>query len=232
MATEDATRPLAIVILGATGAVGHHAALALAQSPAVRRLTLLGRRPADRISGKAVTQHGIDIFAPMSYQSLLPGHDAAVCTLGVGQPSKIDQAEFVRIDRDAVLDFARACRQAGVRHFELLGSVAADASSSNFYVRTKGQLEDGLKALNFERLSLFKPSMLITPTNRYGVSQGFLLAAMPLLDPLLIGALSKYRSVTVAQLGAAIAANVFSPRKAGVERLQWPEFVALAATRA
>jgi len=53
------------------------------------------------------------------------------------------------------------------------------SSSSSFYLKTKGELEDGLKALRFERLSLFHPSMIMTPTNRYGLSQGITLAIMP-----------------------------------------------------
>ncbi len=90
----------------------------------------------------------------------------------------MSKADFVRIDRDAALDFGRACKAAGVRHFELLCAVGANAKSSSLYLRTKGELQDGLKALDFERLSLFEPSMIITPTNRYGIGQAVLLKAM------------------------------------------------------
>lgn len=62
-----------------------------------------------------------------------------------------------------MLAFLQACKQAGVEHFELLGSVGANAKPSNFYLRTKGELEEGLKALGFARLSLFRPSMILTP---------------------------------------------------------------------
>src|SRR5215218_3210558 len=160
-----------VVMLGATGAVGNHTARTLAGLPELTRLSLLGRRPVEGLAGGAIEQHVIDILAPSSYRDLLAGHDTAICTLGVGEPSKMSTAEFVRIDRDAVLDFASACKQAGVRHFELLSSAGASSTSALFYLRTKGQLEEGLKALGFERLSLFQPSMILTPTNRYGLLQ-------------------------------------------------------------
>ncbi len=216
-----------IVMLGATGAVGNHIALALAKMRGVGRLTLLGRRPVENIVGKNIEQHSVDIFSASSYQALLVGHNAAICTLGVGEPSKMSKAEFVKIDRDAVLAFAKACKRAGVSHFELLSAVGANPRSASFYLRTKGELEEGIKALNFDRLSLFQPSMIITPENRYGLSQAVLLTAMPMFDPLLVGPMRKFRSILVEQLGAAIAVNVFNARQ-GVETLHWDEFAALA----
>ena len=160
-----------VVMLGATGAVGNHAALTLATLPEVSRLSLLGRRPATNVAGKAVSQHVIDIFEPSSYEGILEGHRAAIYALGVGQPSKVSKDEFVRIDHDAVLAFATSCKRASVQHFELLSAVGVNATSASFGLRTKGKLEEALKELNFERLSLFHPSMIVTPTNRYGIAQ-------------------------------------------------------------
>jgi hypothetical protein len=104
---------------------------------------------------------------------------------------------------------------------------AASSRSRSFYLRTKGQLQDGIKALNFDRLSLFQPSMIVTPTNRYGLSQAALLFAMPLLDPLLLGSLRQYRSIQVERLGAAMANNLLKDQR-GVEALHWVDFIALS----
>jgi len=220
------TQPASVVMIGATGAVGNHTAMTLSKVSGLQRLSLLGRRPAENVVGESVSQHTIDIFNPASYRELLAGHQTAICTLGVGEPSKMDKAQFVRIDRDAVLDFATASKQAGIRHFELLSSVGTNAASKSFYLRTKGQLEEGLKALNFERLSIFRPSMIITPTNRYGLSQAIVLFAMPFIDPLLVGSLRKFRGIPVEQLGGAIAMNLFKDGR-GVETMHWAEIRAI-----
>ncbi len=216
-----------VVMVGATGAVGSEVAKTLATMPDVTSMTLLGRRPLESVGGERVAQHTIDIFDPASYEHLLPGHDAAICTLGVGQPSKMSREEFVRIDRDAVLDFARACKQAGVQHFSLLGAVGANAGSASFYLRTKGELEDGLRGLGFRRLSLFRPSMILTPTNRYGLSQAVTLALWPRLDFLLRGGWSRYRGIRVEELGRAMALDLRSPAT-GCEVLEWGAIRALA----
>lgn len=195
--------------------------------PDVAALTLLGRRPLDGLAGERVQQHRIDVFDPSSYQALLPGHHAAICTLGVGQPSKMSKDEFVRIDKVAVLSFASACRAAGVSHFVILGSVGASARSRSFYLRTKGEIEEELESLGFERLSVFRPSMILTPTNRYGLAQGLTLAVWPRLRPLFLGGLSKYRGIDVDRLGRAIAVSLRT-QNPGVEILHWDAIEALA----
>jgi uncharacterized protein YbjT (DUF2867 family) len=190
--------------------------------PEVSQVTLLGRRPVADMPAKVV-QHLVDIADPATYRAHVQGKDVAICTLGVGQPTKTAKAEFLRIDRDAVLGFGRECKAAGVAHFTLLSSVGAASASRSFYLRSKGELEDGLCALGFDRLSLFQPSMILTPENRYGFSQALTLAVWPWLNPLLCGPLRKFRGIRVADLGASIAHNLTVGR-AGVERLQWDDF--------
>ena len=219
-----------VVMLGATGAVGNHAALTLAKLPEVSRLSLLGRRPATNVAGKAVSQHAIDIFEPSSYEGILEGHRAAICALGVGQPSKVSKEEFVRVDHDAVLAFATSCKRAGVQHFELLSAVGVKATSASFYIRTKGKLEEALTLLNFERLSLFHPSMIVTPTNRYGIAQAIALAATRLVNPLLFGRLRKFRGINVSNLGNAMAMNTLKAGE-GLETLHWDDFMALSSPK-
>lgn len=222
------TKSLSVVMMGASGAVGGQVLATLLARGELSRLSLLGRREIALAPGKAqVTQHTIDVADASSYAPLIAGHLSAVCTLGVGESSKLSHEEFVRIDRDYVIAFAQACKAAGVRHFELLGSASANSKSPSFYLRTKGELADALVAMNFQRLSLFQPSMILTPINRYGFSQALTLAVWPKISPWMMGGLRKFRGVRVEALGAAMANNLFT-EGAGVERLHWDEFRALA----
>lgn len=218
---------LSIVILGATGAVGGSTLNTLLERGGISKISLLGRRTVDGIDEPRIHQHKIDIFDPSTYDGLLEGHDVAICTLGVGQPSKVSKEEFIKIDKKAVLDFATACKNAGVTHFELLSSVGINSKSSTLYLRVKAELVDELNALNFERLSIFQPSMILTPTNRYGISQGIVLFLWPLLKPLLLGGLKQYRGIPVEKLGSAIANNVFT-NGSGLEYLKWDDFQTLS----
>lgn len=214
---------LSVVMLGASGAVGGQALQALLAEPHIEQLTLLGRRAIPDISAHFVQQHKISIFDPASYENLLEGHKTAICTLGVGEPSKMSKEDFLKIDKIAVLDFAKACKEAGVAHFELLSSVDISAKSSSFYLRAKGELVEEITALNFERFSIFQPSMILTPTNRYGIAQAIVLKVWPVLKPVFQGKMRKYRGIPVEILGKAMALNILSD-KAGEEVLQWDDF--------
>jgi uncharacterized protein YbjT (DUF2867 family) len=217
---------LSIVMLGASGAVGTETLNTLLQLKNIHQLTLLGRKPIADIHADFVQQRKINISNTSSYQKYLKGHTIAICTLGVGEPSKMSREEFVKVDKIAVLDFAIECKKVGIKHFELLASVGINAKSNSFYLRTKGELVEELKALNFERLSIFQPSMILTPTNRYGIAQAITLKVWPLLKPVLRGRLRKYRGILVNVLGQAMAKNILNKGEA-FEILQWDEFYSI-----
>lgn len=219
-----------VVMIGATGAVGGEVCAALQESPRLERLTLLGRREAEGLDDARISQSVVNLAQPESYRDKLAGHDVAICTLGVGQPSKMKKADFKRIDHDMVLAFATACASAGVPHFQLLSSIGVSASSSSFYLRTKGELEQSLRGLGFERLSFFHPSMILTPTNRYGISQAVTLRVWPWLTPILQWGLRPFRGVPVADLGRSIALNSFEQSDESTEILEWDDFQRLSAS--
>jgi uncharacterized protein YbjT (DUF2867 family) len=220
--------PRRLVLLGATGAVGRNVLAEALRSSAFETVTTLGRRRADVGEGEAppgkLTQHVVDLEDPASYRALLAGHTAAICTLGVGQPSKSTREDVWKVEIDYVIGFAGMCRDAGVRHFSLMTSVGANVRSRLFYTRLKGTQEDRVKALGFERTSLFRPSMLITPHNRYGASQGVLLAVWPKLDWVLAGPARRFRAIRVEDLGKTITMNAARDAPAGVEIYEWDGF--------
>lgn len=218
-------KPISIVMIGATGMAGSYVLKALLkQQSKISRITLLGRRKIDNPESGAieVEQFEVDIFNPESYQSYLKGQGVAICTLGVGEPSKVSKEQLVKVDKKAVLDFAAQCKNSGVQHFEVLSSVGANPTSNNFYLKTKGKLQQGLSKLNFDRLSIFQPSLIITPTNRFGIGQWLMLKLFPVFVPLMQGSLKKYRGIPVEKLGEIIALNIFT-HKSGEEILQWKE---------
>jgi hypothetical protein len=220
-----------IVLFGATGAVGGEVLKSLLALPQAEKITAVGRRKIEIHPGldrsHKFSQKIVDLDKPATYLKYLKGQTRAICALGVGQPSKMAREEFIRIDRDLVLSLARACRKAAVKSFSLLSSLGANAQSSFFYPKVKGQLEESLRDLKFGQLRLFHPSMILTPTNRYGLAQGILLKLWPLLDPLLPGPLSKGRGIRVEELGKAMAFSAVTDNQPGVKILHWDNFKAL-----
>ena len=216
------------VVLGGTGAVGGAVVRALLASDAWRRVTVLVRR-ADalaELTDPRLERRVVDVLDPGQYERWLPGHGVAFCTMGIGEPSKVAREEFRRVDLDGTAAFAAACRRQGITHFLLLTAVLANPRSSIYYTHVKGAVEERVKGEGFARASFFRPSLLITPTNRYGFTQAVLLKLFPFIDPLLVGSLSRFRSIKVSDLGKAMVRHAERPG-AGVEVLEWKEFQAV-----
>jgi uncharacterized protein YbjT (DUF2867 family) len=214
-----------IILFGATGAVGGEALRSLLELPGVEQVTVLGRRKveAPSVGGKLV-QAVVDLADPSSFAGYLKGQSYAICALGLGQPSQVTKEELVRVDRDLVLGIARACQEAGVKGFSMLSAGGANTRSFFYYFQVKGQLEEGLRQLNFERLWLFRPSMILTPTNRYDWTQGVLLKVWPRLNPFFIGPLTKFRGIRVEELGRAMALSAQAEGEPGTKILHWADF--------
>jgi len=123
-----------------------------------------------------------------------------------------DRQAFRAVDLDLVLAVARAARAAGTRQAIVVSSVGADAASRNFYLSVKGETESALTALNFARLDILRPGLLRghrrgAPRPAEAIGQ----IVAPLIDPLLLGSLAKYRSIRARDVAAAILALAQQP---------------------
>jgi uncharacterized protein YbjT (DUF2867 family) len=220
------------VVIGATGAVGSSLVRDLLASPRCAEVVALARRPVQIFDGVAgqekLRQRVIDMSQAGSIEretaEAARGAEVAFCTMGVGQPRKMAKDEVWKIDVDFAAAFARGARSAGARHISLLSSVGADANASSFYLRLKGAAEQGVAAAGIPRVSLFRPSLLVTREIRYGLQDRVTQAVFPRISWLLP---SRYHEIRVEDLGRCMRINAERPGKDGVEILHYAEFVEL-----
>ena len=190
-----------IVMTGASGLVGG-LLLPLLSKHAV---TIVGRRELPEVPAGTAQR-----VAPMEQWPGLVEQapsDVAICCLGTTIRQAGSQAAFRAVDHDLVLATAEGARRGGARQMILVSSVGAAAKSGTFYLRTKGETEDGLRALGFERLDILRPGLLTG--NRAGPArfgEGLAMAAAPLTDALMHGALRRYRSIPGETVARAIVA--------------------------
>ena len=139
---------MTILLAGATGLVGSRVLALLPEAIPV------GRRATGRAG---------EIVADFAALPALPPARVAISALGTTIRAAGSQAAFRAVDYDAVLAFARAAKAAGVTHFIVITAVGADAGSSVFYSRVKGEVERDLAALGFARLDIVQPGLIIGP---------------------------------------------------------------------
>lgn len=146
------------LIAGASGLVGRSLYLQLQAEPAFGQLTALVRRPAGVAGGKLAE---LQIDYTQLAHTALPAVDTVFCCLGSTIKQAGSQAAFREVDLNHVLALARAARSAGARHFLVVSALGADANSRVFYNRVKGEMEAALQALDYPRLTIARPSLLL-----------------------------------------------------------------------
>ena len=97
----------------------------------------------------------------------------------------------------------------------VVSSVGADSRSSAFYLKVKGEMEEALRSLGFDRLDIVRPGLLRGdrgPERRFGERVGILIS--PLVNLVLRGRLDRYAAidadtVAMADIPVAVAVAVF-----------------------
>lgn len=202
-----------VLLVGATGLVGRRVIARGRMIPGLA-VTALSRRAMEMPRGGWASL----LVAPTAEWSdkigaLAP--DAVICALGTTK-AKSGRAGLAAVDRDLVVEVARAARLAGARHFVFISSVGANSQSKSHYLRTKGQTELALRKLGFDRLDIMRPGLLRGQRHgdrRTGEKIASLLA--PITDALLHGRWRRFRSISA---GAIAAASLQAVRQGGAGR--------------
>lgn len=219
----------AMVVAGATGLVGAAAVeCALRRGWRVAALVRRGRTLPPRASLESV-ETDFEALADLRERLADLRPTAFLCALGTTIRTAGSQAAFARVDRDYVAAFAELGRAVGADRFGLVSSVGADANSSNFYLRTKGEAEAAARAAGYAQVEIARPSFLTgaRPESRIGEK-----IAIPLsraLAPLLIGGLAIYRPIPATTVAGALVAGL-ARNEAGIFIRHYPELTALAAS--
>lgn len=192
-----------ILIVGATGLIGGLLTRNLVARGADKLLHLLLRRPYREDVGKAKVHVQLQENWPATIARIKP--DIVISCLGSTMKKAGSKAEFAAVDRDLVGAVAAAARAAGAKQFISISSTMADSSASSFYLKTKGEAEDLLRAQSFDRLDIIRPGLLRGErTNENRLGESLAIAASPLMDLLLHGKFRRYRSILASDVAAAI----------------------------
>jgi uncharacterized protein YbjT (DUF2867 family) len=242
--TDRTTRTF--VLLGASGLVGGHLLGLLAADPAYAGGTLLGRRasglagPAgspdkgvaglpDGVVASKVREVVVDFDHPSTFREYLATDDV-FCCLGTTIKKAGSQEAFRRVDCDIPASVGREARAAGARQFLIVTAVGADAKSSVFYNRVKGEVEAALAAFEFPAgLKIFRPSLIVGERGERRPAERVAMALMAATRPLFAGGLTRYRAIDAAAVARAMRASALEPVGAGVRVYEGKRLFASAA---
>ncbi|AKM10172.1 NAD(P)H-binding protein [Croceicoccus naphthovorans] len=195
-----------MVLIGATGMVGMALIGEARHFPHVR-LTALARREVPLPDGARMEMIIADPANwPGAIADMKP--DVLVSALGTTiRQAGGDQQAFRDVDYGLVLQCAKAAAHAGTRQMIAVSSVGADANAKNFYLRTKGEVENALKKLDFARVDILRPGLLRgVRTGEPRKAERIAMIASPVTDLLLNGKYRRYRSIRASEVAAGMLA--------------------------
>lgn len=191
------------LIAGATGLIGGACLERLLADSKYRRVIAIVRRPLTVVHPK-LESHVTDFD---QLETLEPAAiDDVFCALGSTIKKAGSEEAFRKIDLGypkALCTYAKRC---GAVRVALVSSVGADASSSNFYLRVKGETEAAIEFLGLGSTHIFRPSLLMGARREQRIKEQIAIPIGKVLQFALIGGLRRYRPIEAESVAAAMVA--------------------------
>lgn len=199
------------VIIGATGLVGTELVRALSYSKHYDKIFVITRRRVEFVDAKV--EPVVLPFEQLEEQEFPVGADY-FCALGTTIKQAGSQAEFRKVDYDYVLSFAKVAKKCAANSFHMVSALGAKTTSTNFYSRTKGEIEKAVTALGINKLRIYQPSLLIGKRDKLGqptrLGEELVTAFYNKGKFLFSGILRKYEPITAEKVALAIAKNAIA----------------------
>ena len=114
---------------------------------------------------------------------------------------KKDRENHFKIEHDYIIKILEKAKKLGARDISIISAIGANSKSSNFYLKTKGLLEESIKLLGYDNVSILRPGHILANNNS---SKDFLIWIFDIFSKLanffLIGPMRKYRAIEIDKL--------------------------------
>ena len=200
-------------IVGASGLIGSCIIDELLQTTD-NKITLISRRPLGLINSR-IHELIVDFTNQSALNEALKGVDAVFIAIGTTQKKmKGDLVAYRKVDYDIPVAVAQACVINNVPKLLLVSSVGADSSSSNFYLRLKGEVEEAIEKMPIQYIGIFQPSLLLGNRNEFRLGEKISQFIMPIFSFIIP---SKYKPIAAKQVAKAMIREAIQDQK-GVKR--------------
>ena len=196
-----------ITILGGSGLIGMQLIKQACADHYFTKINVIVRRPLATKDPK-INELVID-FADLSSVIKETIGDALICTLGTTRKKTPDLKYYREIDLRYTLISAKGALENGHKQVHLVSSIGANEKSSVFYPALKGEIERLICELSFNSTFIYRPSILIGKREKARPLEWLSQRISSLINPLLLGRLKKYRSIS----GEKVAEKIINELK-------------------
>ena len=207
-------------IIGASGLIGSCIVDELLETTD-NKITVISRRPLG-FSNSRIQELIVDFTNQPDLNKALIGIDAVFVAIGTTQKKmKGDLVAYRKVDYDIPVAVAEACVINNVSKLLLVSSVGADSSSSNFYLRLKGEVEDAIEKLPIAYVGIFQPSLLLGDRKEFRLGEKISQLIMPLFA---FAIPSKYKPIAASSVAKAMIREAIH-NEAGVRKYTYKDLI-------
>lgn len=196
------------LLIGSTGLVGSHLLHLLLHSEEYSTISIFVRKPIQLVHPK-LTVHIVDFDFLDIYKSLIVANDI-FCCLGTTIKSAGSQNAFLKVDFEYPSVIARFAKENGADTFSLISSIAANKNSSLFYNKVKGKVEYSISEIGFEKVLIYRPSLLLGVRKEFRIGEKIGTLLSPLLNLFFVGSLKKYKPIRAETVAKSMYRNAIS----------------------
>jgi uncharacterized protein YbjT (DUF2867 family) len=157
-----------VIVIGASGLIGKHITKLLVDNPAYSTVKVFVRRSLN-ISNPKLEEHIVNFDEIDKWKTKIIGDELFSAMGTTIRKAKSTSIQY-KVDVTYQYEVAKAASENGVKSYFLVSSSGANAKSKLFYLRIKGELDEKVKQLSFNKIRIFRPSLLLgeRPEKRFG----------------------------------------------------------------
>ena len=190
------------IILGATGLTGSIILEKLVKDERYKTIKLFSRKEIDGLPSK-VNQYVGNLFELENFKADFTA-DEVYCCIGTTAKKTPDKAVYRAIDYGIPFTAAKLSKENGIPTFLVVSALGANANSSIFYNKTKGEMERDVLSEKIQNTYILQPSIIEGKRNEQRIGEKIGLAAFKLVQPLFFGKLKKYRITEAEHIAQAM----------------------------
>ena len=209
------------MVVGSTGLVGKSVVNHLIE----KDIAVLALVRNDEVSNNSLLNYYKLDFDDLQFpdETFSDIKDIFIC-LGTTIKKAGSKEAFQKVDITYCYEIAKQAQARGIKNISIVTSLGSDSNSANFYLKSKGMIEDKIIKMDFDSISIHRPGLLIGARNEMRLGEFIGQKIFPyFIDPFLMGSIRRYRSIKGDTLAMAMV-NLSGYRE-GVNYYYFDDFI-------
>ncbi|MDN3492187.1 NAD(P)H-binding protein [Winogradskyella bathintestinalis] len=191
-----------VIILGASGLTGGLLLKQLITDERYASIKIFARSKIEGLPNK-VTQYIGDLLHLEQFKADFTA-DEVFCCIGTTKSKTPEKDLYRKIDYGIPVSAAKLAKENGIHTFLVISALGANADSSLFYNKTKGEMERDVLQLGIENTYILQPSLIGGDREESRTIEDIGKAIFKTIEPLFFGKLKQYKITDPKHLAKAM----------------------------